>query len=131
MPKVKSEVGAAAPAIKQPAVKKSPAKKVSATKAAAKVATKAKPPAAAPAAPVAEVAKVKQKLVRDSFTMPNADFDLIQVLKDRALNFKRPAKKSELLRAGLQVLSALTDAKLKSALDSLAPLKAGRPKKGD
>jgi hypothetical protein len=135
MPKVKSEVGAAAPAIKPPAVKKSPAKKVSATKAAAKVATKAKPPAAAPAAPpaapVAEVAKVKQKLVRDSFTMPNADFDLIQVLKDRALNFKRPAKKSELLRAGLQVLSALTDAKLKSALDSLAPLKAGRPKKGD
>ena len=32
--------------------------------------------------------------------------------------FKRPAKKSELLRAGLQALAALPDAKLKAALDS-------------
>ncbi|RZI86658.1 MAG: hypothetical protein EOP38_00855 [Rubrivivax sp.] len=69
--------------------------------------------------------------MRDSFTMPQADFDLVQALKDRALNFKRPAKKSELLRAGLQALSALSDAKLKTALDALAPLKAGRPKKSD
>jgi hypothetical protein len=106
--------------------------KASTVKAPAKKVVKAKPPAPAAAPAVsAEPAKAKQKLVRDSFTMPNVDFDLIQSLKDRALNFKRPAKKSELLRAGLQALSALTDAKLKSALDSLAPLKAGRPKKGD
>jgi hypothetical protein len=71
----------------------------------------------------------KEKLVRDSFTMPPKDFGLIAVLKDRALAFKRPTKKSELLRAGLQVLAQLTDTKLQHALDALAPLKAGRPKK--
>lgn len=106
--------------------------KATAVKAPAKKA--AKPKSLIPVAPpiaVPEPAKTKHKLVRDSFTMPGADFDLIHALKDRALNFKRPAKKSELLRAGLHALSALTDAKLRAALDGLAPLKAGRPKKGD
>jgi hypothetical protein len=80
----------------------------------------------------AEAAKdvAKPKLVRDSFTMPRGDFALIAVLKDRALGFKRPAKKSELLRAGLHALAALDDAQLQAALDELTPLKAGRPRKG-
>lgn len=87
--------------------------------------------AAAPGAD-AEAAKafVKPKLVRDSFTMPRGDFALIGVLKERALGFKRPAKKSELLRAGLHALAALDDVKLQAALEDLTPLKAGRPKKG-
>ncbi|RRH79412.1 hypothetical protein EH244_31985 [Variovorax beijingensis] len=76
-----------------------------------------------------ETAKAKTKLVRDSFTMPQQDFGLIAALKDRALGFKRPAKKSELLRAGLHALQQLTDTQLRGALDSLVPLKAGRPKK--
>lgn len=70
---------------------------------------------------------VKDKLVRDSFTMPRSDFDLIGRLKDKALGFQRPTKKSELLRAGLHVLAGLSDAKLKAALEALVPLKAGRP----
>ncbi|RZL03203.1 MAG: hypothetical protein EOP36_06075 [Rubrivivax sp.] len=76
-------------------------------------------------------AKVKQKLVRDSFTMPRGDFSLINTLKERALTFRRPTKKSELLRAGLHALSALPDAKLKLVLDGLVPLKTGRPKKDE
>jgi len=40
-----------------------------------------------------------------------------------------PVKKSELLRAGLQALQQLTETQLRSALDSLVLLKAGRPKK--
>ena len=68
------------------------------------------------------------KLVRDSFTMPREDWDLIQYLKERTLVFKRPTKKSELLRAGLQALVGLSDAKLQAALEKLTPLKAGRPK---
>ncbi|WP_298232222.1 hypothetical protein [uncultured Azohydromonas sp.] len=87
-----------------------------------------------PAAPGADAepakAFVKPKLVRDSFTMPRGDFALIAVLKERALGFKRPAKKSELLRAGLHALAALDDVKLQAALEDLTPLKAGRPKKG-
>jgi hypothetical protein len=74
--------------------------------------------------------KPKEKLVRDSFTMPQDDYALIARLKDRALMFKRPAKKSELLRAGLHALQALSAPALREALDSLTPLKAGRPKRG-
>lgn len=119
----------------QPAAKKtaSPTKKPAApaksTTPAAKPPASAAKPAAAPAA--AKQPKVKAKLVRDSFTMPQADFALIGALKDRAIGFKRPAKKSELLRAGLQALAGLNDTALKAALDALAPLKPGRPKKGD
>jgi hypothetical protein len=105
----------------------------------AKVATKppaAKPVAAKPASkalaqpPAPKPAKPRAKLVRDSFTMPQADFALIDVLKVRALGFKRATKKSELLRAGLQALAAMPPAALKAALGQLVPLKAGRPKKG-
>jgi hypothetical protein len=70
----------------------------------------------------------KDKLIRDSFTLPREDFELIALLKDRALDFKRPTKKSELLRAGLQVLAGLDQARLRASLEALRPLKAGRPK---
>lgn len=86
-------------------------------------------PKAEAGAKVAPPKKVKHKLVRDSFTMPHDDFKLIELLKDRALGFKRPVKKSELLRAGLQTLAGLSDARLKAALEALAPLKPGRPRK--
>lgn len=135
-----------ATAVKKPALKKPAIKKAPATKAPGKVAAKKAPapkpvkaPVTAPVAapvpatakalpPAAKIEKIKIKLVRDSFTMPADDWALIAQLKERALAFKRPAKKSELLRAGLQALAALPEAKLKSALESLLPLKPGRPK---
>lgn len=92
-------------------------------------AASAKAVRAKPAASAGAVPKPKAKLVRDSFTMPKADFDLIDGLKERALAIKRPAKKSELLRAGLHALIALDNDGLRSALDALVPLKPGRPKK--
>lgn len=99
---------------------------------AAKVAAKpAARPVKAAAAPARPAKPPKAKLVRDSFTMPQSDFALIAALKDRALGFKRPTKKSELLRAGLQALAGLNDGALQTALNALAPLKPGRPKKGD
>ena len=105
--------------------KRSPAKPAVAKVAPAPAKSKQKPVADTVAA---EVTKPHVKLVRDSFTMPREDFDLIAQLKARALDFKRPAKKSELLRAGLQVLATLPDVQLHAALDALRPLKAGRPK---
>ncbi len=69
------------------------------------------------------------KLVRDRFTMPREDFDRIARLKIRAIDFKRPAKKSELLRAGIQALERLDDASLHAALSALQAIKTGRPKK--
>jgi hypothetical protein len=100
---------------------------------ASKPADKAKPPAAAPIKPAVpstgKPPKAKLKLVRDSFTMPQADFELIDVLKHRAMNFRHAVKKSELLRAGLQVLATLPDVQLEKALSRITPLKTGRPKK--
>ncbi len=97
--------------------------------------TAARPAPATPAAPgptaatETKPARLKPKLVRDSFTMPQDDFALIQQLKDRSLGFQRATKKSELLRAGLQALAAMADTRLKTVLDKLPALKAGRPKK--
>jgi hypothetical protein len=75
-------------------------------------------------------ARPRPVLVRDSFTMPEADFALIDALKAKALGVRRAAKKSELLRAGLQVLSGLDAKSLVLALDRLETVKTGRPKKG-
>ena len=74
------------------------------------------------------VKPVKAKLVRDSFTMPVADYALIDALKQRALKAAHPAKKSELLRAGLQLLASLSDTAMLKALKNVPPLKTGRPK---
>lgn len=93
---------------------------------------KAAPPAAVAEAPVAAAKPPKvarPKLVRDSFTMPESDFALIDLLKARALGARRAAKKSELLRAGLQALAALDAKALAQALDRLETVKTGRPKK--
>lgn len=92
---------------------------------------KAKPASKqAPAAPTeAKPAGKKPKLVRDSFTMPQQDFDLIAALKKRALAAGHVAKKSELLRAGLHALAGLDESALGMALDGLTKLKAGRPRK--
>ena len=62
--------------------------------------------------------------------MPQSDVALIAVLKERALGFQRPTLKSELLRAGLQVLAALGDEALLALLNRLPALATGRPKKG-
>jgi hypothetical protein len=94
-------------------------------------------PASLKAKPVSEAKKAKElrhvgkksKLVRDSFTFPVADYALIGVLKERALKLGHDIKKSELLRAGLFVLSSLSDATLIKALGGIAKLKTGRPAK--
>ena len=71
----------------------------------------------------------RARLVRDGFTMPEADYALIAELKHRLHEVKREAKKSELLRAGLQALALLEPAALAAALDRLEPVKTGRPRK--
>jgi hypothetical protein len=113
--------GKPAKAASKGAVKKRPAEKLPA-KPAKKPVTKASTPAAEPT-------KVRIKLVRDSFTMPREDFERIARMKSRAIDLKRPAKKSELLRAGLQVLERLDDTSLLAVLNDLRPIKTGRPKK--
>lgn len=74
-------------------------------------------------------AEGKIKVVRDSFTMPQSDYDLIAQIKQKALTAGLHVKKSELLRAGLHVLAKLSAAQLKQNLVSLEKIKTGRPKK--
>ena len=71
----------------------------------------------------------RAKLVRDGFTMPATDYALIAELKLRLHDVRREAKKSELLRAGLQALALLDATSLAAALDRLEPVKTGRPRK--
>ncbi len=114
------------------APRRAPAKKAATTATARK--KPAVPDKVAPVAAAKDGAKkspkLRARLVRDSFTMPEPDFALIAALKARALAGQREAKKSELLRAGLQALMALDSSALVGALGRLQPLKVGRPKKG-
>jgi len=137
---------AAKPAAK-PAVKRAPAAaktaaaaKPVAAKAAAKPAVKraaAKPaPAPAPAAKPAKAVKAekpakqhKEKLVRDSFTMPESEYAVLGQVKKTCLKNGVEVKKSELLRIGVALISRLDMATLKQVLASLPQLKTGRPKK--
>lgn len=72
----------------------------------------------------------KAKLVRDSFTMPEAEYTLIATLKKRCLNAGVSAKKSEILRAAVANLAKLGDSSVVAAVRRLEVIKAGRPAKG-
>ncbi len=69
----------------------------------------------------------KIKLVRDSFTIPKDEYAVLEDLKQRAAQLSRPVKKSELLRAGIKMLSSLTDTAYVAALEQLPAIKTGRP----
>ena len=93
----------------------------------------AKRTAQATAANAAKTAKPekpkKPKLVRDSFTIPKAEYAVLDQLKKRAAQSGTPAKKSEVLRAGLKALAGMEDAAFVAALGAVPALKTGRPAK--
>jgi hypothetical protein len=79
---------------------------------------------------VEKVSKQKKpKLVRDSFTIPKPEYSVLDDLKQRSTKIGNPAKKSELLRAGIKALAAMTDAAFKAALSAVPTIKTGRPAK--
>lgn len=96
------------PVSKSPAVRKSPAVKTAAVKPAK---------------------DKKPKLVRDSFTFPKAEYEVLEAMKQRATKLKVTVKKTELLRAGIKSLAALGDAAFLSAIAAVPSLKTGRPAK--
>jgi hypothetical protein len=71
----------------------------------------------------------KPKLVRDSFTIPKDEYAVLDALKQRADQLSNPAKKSEMLRAGIKALAALSDAAFLAALKAVPSIKTGRPAK--
>jgi hypothetical protein len=97
-------------------------------KAPVKVAVKSLPK---PKVKAAKPAKEKKpKLVRDSFTIPKDEYTVLEDLKQRAGKLSTQIKKSELLRAGIKALAAMSDPAFLSALKLVPTIKTGRPAKG-
>jgi ATP-dependent exoDNAse (exonuclease V) beta subunit len=138
---------AAKPAARAAAAKKAPAKpavRAAAAKAPAKAASKPAKAAPAKAAPAkAAPAKTdkrasrgaakgrnkKTRLVRDSFTMPEATYEIFSAIKKRCLAAGVSVKKSEVLRAALAAFHTLSDAAINEAISRLEAIKTGRPPK--
>ena len=116
------KAGATRPAAKSPAAKPPRAPKPQAA------AVKVTPPTVS-AAKVAPDKPKRVKLVRDSFTIPKVEYAVLQDLKQRAAKLGRPAKKSEVLRAGVNALAAMGDAAFVAALATVPAIKTGRPSK--
>jgi hypothetical protein len=127
-PTTKPDVKAAAKPVAKPAAKptskavtkpatktKTVAAKANAKKTAKKDTKKAKPE--------------KVKMERDSFTMPKDEYAQLTLLKARLTAMGKPAKKSELLRAGIKLLAAMSDNTLKTTLAKVPVIKTGRPNK--
>ncbi len=143
-----TSVSASAPAAKLPVKAKdagkatpakAPAKSVKAKKTAVASKPAAKPPAktmpakapvksAQPSKPAKPAVVKKPKLVRDSFTMPQADHDLIKLCKKTAVSSGRETKKSEVVRAAIQNFATLSGAQQLAAYAKLQAIALGRPK---
>jgi hypothetical protein len=119
---------ARAPA-KSPA--KPPLKTAAKTPVKAKLSPQPKTAVKTAAKPVSKPVKVekakKPKMIRDSFTIPKTEYVVIDALKERAGKLSRAAKKSELLRAGVKALAAMSDAAFLAALTAVPTIKTGRP----
>jgi hypothetical protein len=128
-----AETAAAEPAVSKrkttkAAAEAAPETKVKATRAPVKSKTKA-----APAESAASEDKVKrpkkEKVVRDSFTMPKSDYEKISLLKQKCLANGVHVKKGELLRAGLLILERANIEQLTAAVAAVETVKTGRPGK--
>jgi hypothetical protein len=66
-------------------------------------------------------------MIRDSFTILKPEFAVLETLKLRPAKLATPVKKTELIRAGIKTLAALSDAAFIAAVRSVPNLKTGRP----
>ena len=73
--------------------------------------------------------KKGKNLVRDSFTMPTDEHQLIDQLKKRIRLLGSDVKKSELIRAGITLLNTLPNTALIRSINAIPNLKTGRPAK--
>ena len=67
------------------------------------------------------------KVIRDSFTIPGNEYELISRIKGRCMKAGISANKSEVLRAGLAALDAMSDKELSRLFSGLTKVKTGRP----
>ena len=72
----------------------------------------------------------KNRLVRDSFTMPKSEYSLLAAIKKRCIAQGLAVKKSEVLRAAVCGFACQSDDFIKAAIGALEVIKTGRPPKG-
>jgi hypothetical protein len=116
----------AAKAAAKPAAKPAPK---TAVKPAKPARVKPKAVKAAPADEPMREKAAKSTLVRDSFTMPAHEYEVLGKVKKACLKAGFEIKKSELLRIGVALISQMDMATLQRVLSDLPQLKTGRPKK--
>lgn len=80
-----------------------------------------------PAATPSRQESSESKVIRDSFTMPEDDYNLIAGIRSRCLKAGVTVNKSEVIRAGLNALNEMSDKELLEIIERLAKVKTGRP----
>jgi hypothetical protein len=79
------------------------------------------------AAPVVQELPKKERVIRDSFTLPSGDYELIAAVRQRCLNSAININKSEVIRVGLHALMAMPEEALVDLVNNLEKVKPGRP----
>ena len=69
----------------------------------------------------------KERVIRDSFTLPSGDYDLIAAIRQRCLVAAVNVTKSEVIRAGLHALMEMPEEDLLRLVGNLEKVKTGRP----
>jgi len=115
MPNTKTENKKAAAGTKQPVPKT------------ADVHSATEPGPKAPKAAPQRLPKIK--MVRDSFTFPEPEHKRLVDMKKRLIALGTEVKKGDLVRAGLELLAAMDNQKLVSAVSRVDKLKTGYAKK--
>lgn len=67
------------------------------------------------------------RVVRDSFSMPEAEYRTVADVQKRMIKKERVVSKSEVMRAAFAVLNRLSDKELIEIFDSLPKVRPGRP----
>lgn len=66
------------------------------------------------------------RVVKENFTMPDFDYELLEGLRKRIATTGTILSKSETIRLGLQALSKMTDLEVSSLVTTIVKLKPGR-----
>jgi hypothetical protein len=81
-----------------------------------------------PRNPKKKIKPAAEKVKRDSFTMPENDYEIIGKLISKLMRSGILMNKGEVLRAGLKALNSMPIKELKAVCEEVEKIKTGRPK---
>ncbi|HWS86430.1 MAG TPA: hypothetical protein VN282_05685 [Pyrinomonadaceae bacterium] len=86
-----------------------------------------KGPKGGPAVKAPEPVEPVERVVRDSYTMPPAEYETLSKVQKRCLKRGVVVSKSEVVRAGFAALARMPDGELFELIETLVKVKTGRP----